>query len=79
MSSEYPLLDELSIKAELRKRKVYQTEIARACGVSQPTVSYVIRGEMHGAKAREIMLCIASHLSLPVTELFPQYERRKAA
>lgn len=72
-------MDVMARKNALRRRGIFQTDIAKGCGVDQGLVSCVLAETKHGPKARMVMEYIASQLNLPVEIVFPNYERRRAA
>lgn len=72
-------MDPKTRTAAMWKAGLRMEEIAQVVGVHSSHVYRVVNDQKHGAKAREVMAYIASALSLPVEQVFPHYERRKAA
>lgn len=74
-------MDDLDRKRAMKERGITQLQVARALGVDQGLVSHVVnetKMTAGGTKSRRIMEHIAELLGLPVTHVFPAYERRKA-
>lgn len=65
-------------KMELMRKGVTQREIAGACDVDESLVSHVIAGRRaSGDDGRKVMAYIAKLIGAPLTEVFPQADRRQ--
>ena len=66
-------MDPIDIQAQLKKCGLNQAAIARALGISEMTVSRVIRSRDTGYVSRPRMNDIAGLLGKPVEVVFPWY------
>lgn len=61
------------LKKYLYERGIQQRDIAKAIGVSQTTISYIIRGKLNASK--RILKLLAEYLSISEEELLGLMEK----
>ena len=68
----------LKIREIIRSRGLTQTEAAKLLGLTQPRLSAILRGQVHGVSERKLIGCLTS-LGRDVEIVVKQAPRRRAS